>query len=134
MTDFGLKDEMIKPWIAFIQYWKRRSDNRTSRFISFIRFLICFLVGICFLLQGLGTNTIGMPKQRWWPNYAAPPAYQAPPTGDLVLRTARMQITAISWDGLWSQANDMFGEDFLQTGQIVAAIAASQTFVGMGNL
>lgn len=86
------------------------------------------------LLQGLGVNTIGIPKERWYPSYNADALFPSPPTGDLVVKTPRMQITEITWDALWGQAQDMFGDDAMGTGQIVAALSASQTFVGLGNL
>lgn len=122
----------MKPWIAIQKYMARKPSTIKSRLISFVRFLLCFLVSICVLLQGVGTNTLGMPKQRWYPNYN--PKKAAPPEGNLMLRTPMVTINTISWDDLWGTAGGMFGEDYLQTGQIVAAISASQTFLSLVNL
>lgn len=133
--DFGLKDELMKPWIAVGRYWHRMRYIPGSKLFSSLRFMICFPISLCVLLQGLGVNTIGIPKQRWYPNYFSDGVeFPAVPTGDAVIETPKLEITGATWDGLWAEANEMFGEAFLPTGQIVAALSASQTFIGLGQL
>lgn len=125
----------MKPWIAVQKWVARERKGHKPRFISYLRLILCFLVGLCVLLQGVSTNILGIPKNRWYPSYDSFKTEFPPlPVGDLVLKTPMMTINIISWDDLWHAAAGMIWEEFLETGQIVAAISASETFLGLGNL
>jgi hypothetical protein len=114
ITDFSMKDELSKPWIAFSAFVTRwRKDG--WRWTYLLRFLICLSVSFCVLLQGAGVNTIGIPKSRWYPNY-----WGGVPNSDLTLTLPLMRMTNTNWDGVWGQASSMTGEtDPNAIGQIV---------------
>lgn len=123
-----MKDEMSKPWLAIGAFYKR-CRRQGWRWQNFFRFLVALLISLCVLLQGVGVNTIGIPKQRWYPNYSG-----GVPDESLTLSTPLIRIVNTNWDGLWGQAVTMMGEDNAATGQVVAALSASQTFLGILNL
>lgn len=66
LADFELSEEFTKPWAALSQFTKRWSNNGWKG-AGKTRFLITLSISVCVLLQGLAVNTIGVPKQRWWP-------------------------------------------------------------------
>lgn len=66
IADFELSEELTKPWAALSQFTKRWSNNGWKG-AGKTRFLITLSISVCVLLQGLAVNTVGVPKQRWWP-------------------------------------------------------------------
>jgi len=93
--------------------------------------VISLLVSLCVLLQGVGINTIGIPKQRWYPDYVG----IGVPSERSMVTYPLMRIVDTNLDRIWGQAASMMGEDDpMAIGQVVAAISASETFLGIQNL
>jgi hypothetical protein len=72
-VDFEMKEELLKTWITTTNFIERsrvfgwpkfKGMNGTSCF----RFFIALVVSVCFLLQGVAINTVGLPKARWDPD------------------------------------------------------------------
>jgi hypothetical protein len=66
LADFDLGEELTKPWEACAKFSERWSTFGWKR-AGWRRLLITLPVSVCVLLQGLAINTIGVPKERWYP-------------------------------------------------------------------
>ena len=131
--DFGMKEEMVKPWIAITNFFKRchllgwPSPCGTSG-PSCLRFLT-LITSVCFLLQGAAINTIGLPKARWypdlWPHSKGNEAL-------MTMSTPRMNLTSIDWTdyrytGLNTVRSGPDSEDLI-------ALASASTYVTLNLL
>ena len=67
LEDFGLKDELTKPWKS-IGAFVSRVSALGWRQAGWVRLLLTLGCSICVLLSGLAINTIGIPKKRWLPD------------------------------------------------------------------
>jgi len=70
LIDLGMKDELVKPWVAIASYFKRCTLFGWSGtgLVGLFRFLASLAISVCVLLLGVGVNTLGIPKERWYPN------------------------------------------------------------------
>jgi hypothetical protein len=66
-ADFGLKDELTKPWMTIVSFAIRCRQSKWS-WGSLLRCLLCLCISISVMLQGLAINTVAVPKKRWYPN------------------------------------------------------------------
>jgi hypothetical protein len=78
LEDLELKEEIIKPWRAVAAFVGRcklgyRGEEQGGRFewsvfwASLGRFAFAMATSLCILTLGLAINTVGMPKERWYP-------------------------------------------------------------------
>ena len=98
LADFDLGEELTKPWEACGKFSERWSTFGWKR-AGWRRFLITLPVSICVLLQGLAINTIGVPKERWYPEERQPDTAAHP--------IARYQ--GLDWMNFWNQAFQTLG-------------------------
>jgi hypothetical protein len=66
LADFDLGEELTKPWEACAKFSERWSTFGWKR-AGWRRLLVTLPLSVCVLLQGLAINTIGVPKERWYP-------------------------------------------------------------------
>lgn len=70
-ADFGLKDELTKPWMTIASFVTRYRRSRFKwNWKSFWRCLLCLCISLSVMLQGLAINTVAIPKKRWYPNWS----------------------------------------------------------------
>ena len=98
LADFDLGEELTKPWEACGKFSERWSTFGWKR-AGWRRFLITLPVSVCVLLQGLAINTIGVPKERWYPEERQPDTAAHP--------IARYQ--GLDWMNFWNQAFQSLG-------------------------
>lgn len=98
LADFDLGEELTKPWEACGKFSERWSTFGWKR-AGWRRFLITLPVSVCVLLQGLAINTIGVPKERWYPEEWQPDTAAHP--------IARYQ--GLDWMNFWDQAFQTVG-------------------------
>ena len=98
LADFDLGEELTKPWEACGKFSERWSTFGWKR-AGWRRFLITLPVSVCVLLQGLAINTIGVPKERWYPEERQPDTAAHP--------IARYQ--GLDWMNFWNQAFQTLG-------------------------
>ncbi|KAL7276072.1 hypothetical protein RUND412_000955 [Rhizina undulata] len=93
--DFQMQDELTKPWITVLNYYKR------IRILGWagvglwgtLRYLASFAIAVSVILLGASINTIGFPKDRW--KYSPE------------LWTDRFRINATEWNGMNNIAYNM---------------------------
>jgi hypothetical protein len=98
LADFDLGEELTKPWEACAKFSERWSTFGWKR-AGWRRLLITLPVSVCVLLQGLAINTIGVPKERWYPELWRPDAAVHP--------IAKYQ--GLDWMNFWNQAFQTVG-------------------------
>jgi hypothetical protein len=72
VTDFKLKEELTQPWTCIWNFWTRYSELGWSGLWCWglLRYITCLAVSTCVLLLALAVNTVGIPKERWYPDGA----------------------------------------------------------------
>jgi hypothetical protein len=134
-VDFELNQELLRPWVAirhFVTMWRSYNirAKRRSRLVILLRFLISLACSMCFLLSAAAMNTMGLPKQRWypdlWPNSTV--------NNDIMtMSTPRMSLASIDW----SNYRDM-GLNTVSNGSqwsiAAAAFASASSYTTLASL
>lgn len=92
LADFDLGEELTKPWEACIKFSERWSTFGWKR-AGWCRLLITLPVSVCVILQGLAINTIGVPKERWYPDEWQPDTAAHPIA----------KYNGLDWMNMWHQ-------------------------------
>jgi hypothetical protein len=92
LADFDLGEELTKPWEACGKFSERWSTFGWKR-AGWRRLLITLPVSVCVLLQGLAINTIGVPKERWYPEEWKPDTVAHPIAS----------YNGLDWMNIWHQ-------------------------------
>lgn len=132
--DFNLKEELTKPWMTVIRFGSRWRRTKWT-WKSFFRFLVCLMVSVSVLLQGLAINTIALPKERWYPDpdFFGSKGMPAQARKAMTLEHPRMPLHAIDWNNLLEVGNSSTGtEDHLSLNWAFA-LSASLAFSGLRN-
>jgi hypothetical protein len=98
LADFDLGEELTKPWEACGKFSERWSTFGWKR-AGWRRLLITLPVSVCVLLQGLAINTIGVPKERWYPEEWKPDTASHPIA----------KYNGLDWMNFWDQAFQTVG-------------------------
>jgi hypothetical protein len=98
LADFDLGEELTKPWEACAKFSERWSTFGWKR-AGWRRLLITLPVSVCVLLQGLAINTIGVPKERWYPEPRQPDTAAHPVA----------EYHGLDWMNFWNQAFQTVG-------------------------
>lgn len=102
--DFEIGEELNKPWVAIGNFHARRKNNGW-KLRDIVRFALGLTTGICLLLQGASINTVGMPKERWWPDTRF---VNPDPTDDRFFFTNRtFKVAQVSRMSVWQRSWDM---------------------------
>ena len=130
--DYEMKEELVKPWIAMVNNlkrwrlfgWKGLGWRGTARFI------LTLASSICFLLLGAATNTIGIPKGRWYPDL-----FPKSKANDalMMVKTTQMDLVSLDWMSLWNAGWDVVGSGPQSWVSAVASASAS-TYSVLGAL
>lgn len=136
LLDLQLKEELTQPWTCVGNFYKRcsRSGWKGVGFKGILRFLLCLTVGFCVLFQGLAVNTIGIPKERWWPpgntgGYSLTDEMRQ----IMTVNMPRKDILGVDWMNHWNDAWDMIGSG-PATWDVAAALVAASTYTFLGGI
>lgn len=134
LLDLELKEELTQPWTCIGNFSKRCSRNgwQGVGFKGILRFLLSLSVSCCVLLLGLATNTIGIPKERWWPPGNTGGYSLTDEMRHLMTITMpRAELVGVDWMNHWNDAWDMIGSGPASWDAATALVAASTyTFLG----
>lgn len=123
LVDFGLKDELVEPWTCVANFWKRchHLGRQGIGWRGSLRFLASLAISVCVLLLALAVNTLGIPKERWYPNLTG---------GDqegLTISAPRMVLNGLDWMNYWGSGFDLVGAGD-QSWAVAIGLAAASTF------
>lgn len=128
LIDFGLKDELVEPWTCMVNFWKRchHLGRRKIGWPGFLRFIASLAVSVYVLLLALAINTLGIPKERWYPNPAGREE-------DLTISTPRMVLNGLDWMNYWGFGFDLVGSGD-QSWAVAIGLVAASTFTLLQGL
>lgn len=74
MCNLELKEELTKPWMLVQATYRRlkTGDVQKSKGLNSALLVLKLVVSVCFPLIGVGFNTVGYPKARWYPDLYLP--------------------------------------------------------------
>lgn len=92
LRELKLKEELTRPWKTIWAVHKRRKlgDFQKHVYQNSALTVLKLITSVCFLLIGAGLNTIGYPKDRWYPDSWVGP-------GHLVLSTPQQTLVDVDW-------------------------------------
>ena len=92
--DFEMKEELVKPWVAITNFYRRFRLFGRPNGPGWLGFLLTLTTSVCLLLQGAAINTVGLPKARW-----SPDLWPHSKTNDasMTMSTPQMNLTSIDW-------------------------------------
>lgn len=128
LLDLQLKEELTEPWTCIWNFCKRCSRHgwKGVGFKGTLRFVLSLCVGVCVLLLGLAVNTIGIPKERWWPpgnsgGYALTDEMRK----SMTVTMPREELLEVDWNNYWNDAWAMIGSGSASWDAAAALVAAS---------
>lgn len=118
LADFELGEELTKPWKAlsfFVQRWRVGG----WRMASYRRFALAIFTSVCLTGLGVAINTVGMPKERWYPP----------------IDTALPMTTfhSIDWSIFWNRGGATFGAGSHAT-EVQYTLLAANAFEALMSL
>lgn len=112
LLDLDLRNELTQPWTCIYHFHKRRTLDgwRGLGPLGALRFFISLSISCCVLFLALAVNTVGIPKERWYPNLSDS-GFQVTDAVRrlLTITTPRMQLHGIDWGDSWNEAWDTVG-------------------------
>lgn len=137
LLDFELKSELTQPWTCIYNFHKRRTLHgwRGLGSAGILRFVISLSISCCVILLALAINTVGVPKERWYPDSGGPGTFRLTDARKrlLTITTPRMQLYSLDWSGLSNGAQNMVGSG-PSSSDAAAAFAATNTYTLMGGI
>lgn len=137
LLDFELKSELTQPWTCIYNFHKRRILHgwRGLGSAGILRFVVSLSVSCCVLLLALAINTVGIPKERWYPDPGGPGTFKLTDARRqlLTITTPRMQLYGLDWSDSWNVAWDMVGSGPISW-DAAAAVAATNTYTLLGGI
>lgn len=135
LLDFELRDELTKPWTCIQNFHKRRLLHgwRGLGPVGIFRFIASLLISSCVLFLALAVNTVGIPKERWYPDVRLSGYQLADGIRDLMtITTVRMELQSLDWGSSWDEAWDMVGSGPVSWDATAALVAASSYTIMSG--
>lgn len=132
-SDFGLKDELTKPWMTiagFITRCRRSSWNLKSLF----RCLLCLCVSGSVMLQGLAVNTVAIPKKRWYPNEGHEWDRTAHEREIMRIEYPKVSLQGVDWGNMVGVGQSNIGGPGYPPWDWALGLSASLAFVGLTHV
>ena len=94
----GMKDEFVKSWVAIANYFKTCTlfGWLGTDWVGLFCFPAFFAISVCVLLLGVGVDTLGIPKERWYPN-AGPWHTTKDIKETMTIHTPQITLESIDW-------------------------------------
>jgi hypothetical protein len=132
-SDFGLKDELTKPWMTLVSFYTRYRQSQWS-WRSLARCLFCLCISVSVLLQGLAINTIAVPKARWFPNYNSSWKVTARSREIMTVIHPKTALQAIDWYNLLGVGQANVGIEGYPPWDWALGLSASLSFTGLAHI
>lgn len=136
LLDLDLRNELTQPWTCIYNFHKRRILHGWSGLgpLGAFRFFISLSVSCCVLFLALAVNTVGIPKERWYPNLTDS-GFQVTDSVRrlLTITTPCMQLHGIDWGDSWNEAWDMVGSG-PPSWDATAALVTTNTYAVWGGI
>lgn len=137
LLDLELKSELTQPWTCIHNFHKRRKLHGWGSLGSggIFRFVATLSISCCVLFLAMAINTIGIPKERWFPNNGGASGYQLTDAVRqmLTITTPRVQLHGLDWSGLQNGSWEMVGSG-PPSWDAAAAFAATNTYTLLGGI
>jgi hypothetical protein len=131
--DFGLKDELTKPWmtvVSFITRWRRSRLSWKSAF----RCLLCLCISVSVMLQGLAVNTVAIPKKRWYPNLQQRWGTTAGDRKTMRIEYPKVLLEGIDWGNMLGVGQSNIGGEGYPPWDWALGMSASLAFIGLTHV
>ncbi|KAF3760880.1 hypothetical protein M406DRAFT_334503 [Cryphonectria parasitica EP155] len=128
LLDLELEKELTEPLTCIVNFYKRASLNGWKKLGTrdILRFLASLSVAFCVLLLGLAVNTIGIPKERWWPTGDTEGYHLTGSMREMMTITMpRTHFVSLDWNNYWNEAWEMIGSGPVSWDAAAAIVAAS---------
>jgi hypothetical protein len=132
-SDFGLKDELTKPWMTVVSLCTRWRRGKRG-WMSVARFALCMCVSVAVMLQGLAVNTIAVPKARWYPNRSHTWKMTARIRDAMTVAYPKTSLEAIDWYNLLGFGQDNVGTESFYPWDWALALSASLSLAGLSRV
>lgn len=136
LLDLDLKSELTQPWTCVYNFHKRRKLHGWKALGSagIFRFITSLWVSCCVILLALAINTVGIPKERWYPNLTDS-GFQVTDSVRrlLTITTPVMQLHGLDWDDSWNQAWSMVGPG-PASWDAAEALVTTSTYTTLGGI
>jgi hypothetical protein len=132
-SDFGLRDELTKPWMtvaSFITRWRRSTFSWRSVF----RLFLCLSVSVSVMLQGLAINTVAIPKKRWYPNLQQKWGTTADDRRTMRIEYPKVLLQGIDWGNLLGVGQSNIGGPGYPPWDWALGMSASLAFIGLTHV
>lgn len=136
LLDFDLKNELTQPWTCISNFHRRRIlyGWRGLGSGGVFRFIISLSISCCVLLLALAINTVGIPKERWYPNLNDSGFQVTDAVRQLfTITTTRMELQSLGWGDSWNEAWDMVGSG-PPSWDAAAALMTTNTYTLLGGI
>jgi hypothetical protein len=136
ITDFKLKEELTQPWTCIWNFWTPYLVLGWSGLgcLGLLRYITCLGVSTCVLLLALAVNTVGIPKERWYPD-GATNGWTL--TGDvrksITVTSPRMVLNGVDWMNAWHSGWNLVGSGD-SSWDAALALAAANTCAVLSGL
>lgn len=136
ITDFKLKDELTQPWTCVWNFWTRCSVLGWNGlgYWGLLRYITCLAVSTCVLLLALAINTVGIPKERWYPDGVTNSwTLTGNARKSMTITSPRMIINGLDWMNYWDSGDNLVGSGD-SSWDAAIALAAANTYTFLGGL
>lgn len=135
LLDFNLETELTQPWTCVYNFYQKCHilGWEKIRIWGLLRFISCLAISICVLLLAPAINTIGIPKERWYPNIGQGWGMTEKAKRALTITAPRMTIYGFDWMNFWTQGWNMVGQG-PDSYDAALAIAAASTYTLLSGL
>ncbi|KAF2847742.1 hypothetical protein T440DRAFT_538054 [Plenodomus tracheiphilus IPT5] len=133
-SDFGLKDELTKPWMTIVSFATRWKRSKWS-WKSLLRCLFCLCISVSVMLQGLAINTIAVPKKRWYPNWGNGwPHLRGHDKEIMTVKYPKAYLQGIDWRNLLGVGQSNVEIDGYPPWDWALGLSASLSFMGLTHI
>jgi hypothetical protein len=132
-NDFGLKDELTKPWMTLASFFTRWRRSKWS-WRSLFRCLLCLSISISVMLQGLAINTIAVPKARWYPNNLHTWKMTEGVRKSMTIVHPKTYLQAVDWYNLLGVGQSNVGNESYPPWDWALGLSASLSFAGLTHI
>lgn len=132
-SDFGLKEELTKPWMtvsSFATRWRRSGFS----WRSVARCLLCLCVSVSVMFQGLAVNTVAIPKKRWYPNYQNGWETTAHDRKTMRIEHPKVSLLGVDWLNILGVGQSNIGGEGYPPWDWALGMSASLAFTGLTHV